>query len=151
MSENIGGDNLFGSGGHVWQWTPAAVADKTVGTISVRGAARMVMTIGPAFVRILGRDGGPALLKGTSEVSFSKANDDLEEQIFAITNARELGVAVAWEDDQGWTGKAIVVTGFNRVGPIYQASDGGTPEIFSQWQYYTAELMELQGAAAGPE
>ena len=146
MPEKIGGDNLFGSGGHVWQWTPAAIADKTVGTISVRGAARMVMTIGPAMARIVGRDGGPALLKG-SGASASLANDDLEGQIQDITDARESGEAMAWTDDQGWTGKAIVVTGFSRVGTIQQGYDGTT---WSQWQYYTAELMELQGAAPGP-
>jgi len=137
MAEHVGGEDLFGSGGHRWAWAPRAVAAKTFGTVGVEGVGRMVLVVGPRAALVEG------VLKaaGTSRAAADADLTALEEAIEALAAS---GEAVPWEDDHGHAGETICVETFERAGPR-QYGVGGT----SAWQFYRCRLLELTGGIAG--
>ena len=141
MAENIGGTDLFSSGGHVWHWQPAPVADKRMTSVGVRGAARIVTAIGARTCLIAGKHGGPAVLKatGASRATADAALDTIEQAILA---ARDGGESQAWADDSGRDGDELVVTAYRPTGPRRYAVVGST---WNAWQFYTAEVVDLTG------
>lgn len=141
MAENINGQSLLASGGHVWQWQQFETTVKTVGSVAILGEYGMVTSIKGRPGRIVARNGGPALLTG-SGASSSAADAALT----AIENAIELliayGAEVSWEDDQGHSGTALFLMGYDRVGPRSYGISGGA---WQAWQGYYLRFRELNG------
>ena len=108
MSENIDNSDLLGSGGHVWAWESPQVSRKHIGpSAGLVGVFSMTTAIGARRGRVMGRAGGPAVLKasGGSRPAADDAMKALEAAIEAVILA---GDPVGWEDDQGNT--AVFVT-----------------------------------------
>jgi len=147
MAENVGGADLFGSGGHAWRWASAPVGAKEFTAVGLTGAARMVLTVGAQPCTIEGGDGGPpggpAVLKasGDSRALADAALDALEA---TIEDLKRSGEENTWEDDCGRTGSNLVVVDYVRVGGRKYAKVGAT---WHAWQFYRRALAEL--AAAG--
>jgi len=148
MAENIGGADLFGSGGHAWRWGRAPVGAKEFTAVGLTGAGRIALFTGAQPCVISGGDGaaggeGPAVLKasGASKAAADAALDALEAEIETL---RRSGEEKTWEDDCGRSGSNLVVVGYERVGGRRYATVGSTVYL---WQFYRCTLAEL--AAAG--
>lgn len=142
MSENVGGVDLFGSGGHLWIWDAPAVSQKVLEAVGTYGAARMTLGGSPRICTIAGDAGGPALLKA-SAASKALADAALSALELAITDLQLLGTAAGWEDDAGHTGSDIVVDQYIPAGPRrYSTGSDGTVYV---WQPYRCRLIELSG------
>ena len=147
MAENIGGADLFGSGGHAWRWGSAPVGAKEFQAVGMTGAARIVLGVGAQPCAIEGGDGGPpggpAVLKatGASRAAADAALDILET---AIETLKRSGDEKTWQDDRANTGSNLVVMDYIRVGGRHYSVVGTTWRV---WQYYRCLLAEL--AAAG--
>ncbi|HUW99674.1 MAG TPA: hypothetical protein VMY35_01745 [Phycisphaerae bacterium] len=146
MAENIGGNDLFSSGGHVWHWTAHEQSANVLQTVGTVGAARMVLGDGPKVAMIAGRSAGgmqlaPAVLKaeGDSKAAADTAMDALED---AIEAERKAGEPCSWEDDAGHTGDYLVVTGYEPLGPREYGREG---DDWRCWQRYRATVMDLSG------
>ena len=140
MSENIGGSDLFGSGGHVWLWGAKGVSAKVVGSVGVAGVARFVLGTGGRPFQVVGK-GGPALLKA-SDSTKAAADAALNTLIDAIQNAVDTGTIYSWEDDASRTGDALMIASFQPAGPRRYGRTGGA---WQAWQYYTCGGIDLLG------
>lgn len=153
MAENVGGSDLFGSGGHAWRWGKAPVGAKEFTAVGMTGAGRITLTVGSQPCVIEGGDGsrqkgGPAVLKasGASKAAADAALDALEAPIEAL---RRSGDDKTWEDDCGRTGSNLVILDYARVGGRWYAkSTVGGDTTWHVWQYYQCLLAELAAAGA---
>jgi len=146
MAENIGGSDLFGSGGHVWHWLAQDQSAKLLQTVGTSGAARMVLGDGPMVAVISGRAAGgtqiaPALLKASGN-SRAAADTGLDAIEAAIEAERRAGEPRTWEDDAGHGGDWLVVTGYEPLGPREYGRQG---DDWVCWQRYRATVMDLSG------
>jgi len=141
MAENIDGNDLLGSGGHVWMWGARQQTAKTLRTVGVAGAARMVTVRGERPVAIVARGGGPAVLKasGASRAAADTALDALDAAIQAYVDS---GEAVAWADDKGRSGSYLVLTHFQPADDRTYNNEAGT---WHAWERYTLTGVELGG------
>ena len=143
MAENVGGADIFGSGGHAWRWGSAPVVAKEFQAIGMTGAARMVLAVGAQPCTIEGGDGGPpggpAVLKagGATKALADSGLDALEGAIDALKRS---GEAKAWEDDRANSGSNLVVVDYTPAGGRHYARVG---ETWSVWQFYRCLLAEL--------
>ena len=151
MAENVGGADIFGSGGHAWRWGSAPVGAKEFTAVGMTGAARMVLAVGAQPCTIEGGDGGPpggpAVLKagGDTKALADAALDALEAPIEALKRS---GDEKTWEDDRANTGSNLVIMDYVGVGGRrYGRTTAGEDETWSVWQFYRCLLAEL--AAAG--
>ena len=141
MAENVNGEDLFGSGGHVWVWGEPPQVDKVLRTPGIIGAMNIKLLSGEWPVAIRGRNGGPALLRagGATRADADAAMTALED---AIELLRETAAECTWEDDQGHTGSALVIKSFSRSGPRRYGREGTD---WTCWQYYVCSMVELTG------
>jgi hypothetical protein len=145
MGEAVNNVDLFGSGGHVWAWDQPDGFSKRITTVAVAGAAMIRTQVGPRACRIIGRDGGPALLRasGADWAGASAALDALEQ---LIEDLRDAGTSCPWTDDAGRGGSALVVVEYQRAGA---RAFGPAGDAYEAWQFYTAVLVELTGNIYG--
>jgi len=139
MAENIGGNDLLSTGGHRWVWSPRAQSAKVLATAGIDGAARNVIHNGPRGFTIAGAGGEPAILKA-SDNSRAMADLALAALEWVIEDLIAAGTPVAWEDDQGHTGTALVLTSYDRQGERLYGSGG-----LIVWQMYVLRGVELLG------
>jgi len=140
MAENINSVSTWlASGGHRWQWGPQVQAASRVGTMGVDGAWRMVHHNGARPGRVAGNRGGPAIMQA-SGANQAAVDATLDGYVSAIETLRRAGTEVAWEDDQGRTGTALVVTRFLELRREYNAA--GT----EGWLFYRLDVLEMNGA-----
>jgi hypothetical protein len=146
MAENIGGADLFGSGGHIWIWTEGQAMDKQLGTAGTIGGGNLRTYIGPARWRIEGKR-GPAILAASNS---TRANADADLDILeeAILSRRRSGTIYGWEDDQGHTGAALIIDDYQRIGRRTYEHRGST---WTVWQRYQCAGRELTGGPFGGE
>ena len=143
MAENVGGADIFGSGGHAWRWASAPVAAKQFSAVGMTGAGRIVLAVGAQPCAIEGGDGGtpggPAVLKasGANRAAADAALDALEAPIEALKRS---GAEQTWTDDCGRTGSNLVVVDYVPAGGRHYATVGGTVKA---WQFYRCLLAEL--------
>ena len=130
MSENVGGSNIFGSGGHTWQWGSEAVNEKVLATAGTTGAVGMVTSVGGCPVKITG------LLKADNAAALIA----LIQAIKTLTIHRTV---CAWEDDLGQTGDALVLMDLT----IHERVHGATTT--DAWARYTCTGDERQGGPYG--
>ena len=104
-------------------WGERRQAVKTLGAAGMDGEWGFVVSNGACPGRICGHNGGPAVLKGASQVALSA----LENAILAL---RDSGAEVPWADDQGRSGNYLVVKRYRRAGPRKVAGNGAV------WQDY---------------
>ncbi|MFB3893217.1 MAG: hypothetical protein ACE15C_14470 [Phycisphaerae bacterium] len=143
MAENIGGSNLFGSGGHVWHWRSAEVARKQFGTIGVDGDGSITLRAGSAVAVIEGRDGGGAVLKVTGQANRAAADAAMDALENAIISLKQMGTENTWEDDCARTGSHLVIEDYQRMGGRLYSADGAIC-----WQFYRCVVRELSGVTA---
>jgi len=138
MSENINSLTPFSSGGHVWSWGEKIRARKVLHAPGVKGAAEILIHAGERPLVIAGRDGA-ALLKATGETKAAAdaAMGALESAIEALCDS---GSEYPWEDDQGHTGTALVLHGYQRMGRRQYFAAG-----LVVWQRYRVTGAELNG------
>lgn len=127
MAENIGGNDLLSSGGHRWDWTPPAVTEKVLGTAGTVGVAGVRTHVGAAVVVITG------ILKAA-------CIDDMNNLINALVSMVTRREKYDWEDDQGSSGDALVLTSF-APGRRQHAADGSG----RVWLPYTLTAEERAG------
>jgi len=147
MSEHINGSGstattAIASGGHVWRWAQPATRAKVYGSAGLVGGYRHVTQIGPRKGLLAGRNGRPALLK-VSGASKAAAETVLDGYESALETLAVYGAEVAWEDDQGHSGDALVVTAYERLGERLYTQTGSTHVI---WQPYRLLLLEMAAA-----
>ena len=133
MAEHINGQNLFASGGHQWKWQGNEKFPKRLVTAGCSGEASMVVALGGMPCVIEGRhDGEPAVLKaaGATKAAADVALNAIEQPIETL---RDSGEPVAYEDDQGATGPALVIDEFVRVGGRRYGRQGAN---WAVWQFY---------------
>ena len=142
MAENIGGADLFGSGGHVWVWNPVAANRKVLQTVGTYGAGSLIVNVGPRTGVIQGRLDGPAVLQATgatraiADAAMTALEDAIEDTV--CTNA-----AYDWEDDHGHTGtESLEVVDYIRVGPRKYGRSGAD---WAVWQHYRCTVRDLAG------
>jgi hypothetical protein len=142
MSEHIG-DITWGYGGHVWLWQGQQLAQKSVMTAGIIGAWSMVTAAGPRFAQIAGKEGYAILgAYGYATKALADAAVNASEKLFE--DLALSGQEVAWEDDQGHTGTALVVVAYQRFGPrLYQACADGA--CWTVWQRCVVTVMENNG------
>ena len=141
MAENVNGSDLFGSGGHVWQWGEAPVDRKVLGSIGVVGEAAATLRVRSCPVTITGRTGSPAILKATG-ADRAEADAALDVLESAIRTLQRAGTQCSWEDDSARTGSALLIQDYRRQGGRKYSQTGGT---WSVWQDYTVTAIELTG------
>lgn len=141
MAEHVDNKQLFASAGHVWVWSRPYRAAKVLRTAGTTGAARLQICTGERPGVITGRLGGPALLKATA-TSRDLANAALTVLENAIEGYATSGNAVAWEDDLGNHGTALVIESYEPVGPRRYSVEGVN---WTAWQAYTCRVMDLAG------
>ncbi|HOD79950.1 MAG: hypothetical protein BWX88_02765 [Planctomycetes bacterium ADurb.Bin126] len=134
MAENVGGSDIFGSGGHLWLWGPRPQAVKSLRTVGESGAARMVLGTYERRAVIQGRDGSAAYLVAASDAALTVLES-------AIETLRHDGTVCSWEDDAGRSGDALVVEDYQRLGQR-EYNPAGT-EV---WQAYRAVVVDLLGS-----
>ena len=141
MSEHIDNGDLLGSGGHVWLWDDANITRKSVGSVAIIGTYGQVTAIGARAGRVAGRDGAQALLtaSGASKAAADAAMTALEAAIEVLITG---GDEVAWEDDHGHSGTALVLLKYNRPGHRKYGRDGSD---WVAWQFYSLEFEERNG------
>ena len=141
MSENVGGSDIFGSGGHIWLWGPRLARAKTIRSVGISGAARFSLGNFERPFQIRGK-GGPALLKA-SGASKAAADTALNALWDAIEQLKDDGTISSWEDDQGRSGDALVIT---ELIPAARRLYGKTGDTHYAWQHYLCSGVELEGA-----
>ena len=141
MSENIGGADIFGSGGHIWMWGARLSAAKTIRSVGVSGAARFSLGNFERPFQIRGK-AGPGLLKATGGDQ-AEADTALNVLIDVIELLKTSGTISSWEDDQGRSGDALMITDFQLAGRrLY----GLTGSPYGAWAHYICGGVELEGA-----
>ena len=140
MSENVNGISTWlTSGGHAWRWGPQKQTRSTYGTIAVAGEWSLVQHNGARPGRLGGLQGGPALMKA-SGANRAAVDAALDAYAAIVETLRRDGTEVAWEDDCGRTGTAMVITEFREMRRSY--SSGGTVG----WLEYEIAFLEMNGA-----
>jgi len=142
MSENVGGDDIFGSGPHAWRWGEAEQVAKTIRTAGTNGEARWPLVNAGRTGRITGK-GGPAVLKVAATLNTQALADaaaDVLEGV--IEDLRKAGTASTWEDPQGHSGTQLVIVSFRRIGPRDYHRLG---DKWGTWQEYDCVVRELTG------
>ena len=141
MSENINGSDMLSSGGHVWLWDDVGITRKSVGSVAIRGAYGQVTAVGVRAGRITGRDGSPALLtaSGATKAAADTAMTTLEA---ALEDLIVFGDEVAWEDDHGHAGIALVLLKYARSGHRKYGRSGSDWVV---WQNYNLTFEERTG------
>jgi hypothetical protein len=141
MAANIGGTNLLTYAAHTWKWGSPIIAQKILTTVGVTGGAVVHLSAGPCPVVIEAADGQAAVMKvsSTTVALASAAMDSAENAIIAKAN---VGAPLAWEDDMGRTGLALLVQKYDRVGPRSYSKDGSTVYAL---QSFRITAMELDG------
>ncbi len=138
MAEHINGQDLLGSGGHVWRWGPANPVRKSVATAGVKGEYSCVTAIRARPGRITGRRNGQAVLKATGS-----DKDEVDAALNAIEAALESlcesGLEVTWQDDHGHSGTALQLHRYQPLRRVYNAG------CKVGWQFYTLTFAELNG------
>jgi len=135
MSESIGSQTPFSSGGHRWEWGGRVVVNKTVSAAGVEGAASIRLLLGPTPGRIVGT------LRATGN-SVAEADAAMDDLVQVIEDLRASGEVYAWEDDQGRGGESLRVDAFE-AGPRRYTKQGST---YTCWLAYTVRVTELDGA-----
>jgi len=139
MAENINGSDLLGSGGHVWRWGPKNITAKGINPAGIAGEFSMVTALGARSCTVTGKRGEALLTAaGASKAAVDAALNALENAIIALETT---GEECTWEDDQGRTGTALVITGYVKGAREYQ--QGAT---WAAWQHYTLGMKENDGA-----
>jgi len=123
---SVGGNDIFGSGGHRWAWGSPRTHEKVLVTTGTIGGVGIPTATGPCPVRITG------ILKAASNAEMLT----LRQAIEALCSER---TPSAWVDDQGNTGTALVLERFV-PGRREVAASGG-----AIWQRYTVEATERTG------
>ncbi|NLF33260.1 MAG: hypothetical protein GX591_20535 [Planctomycetes bacterium] len=127
MAENIGGSDLFASGGHRWVWEPLHVPAKVVGAVGLQGDARTRLRIASRAGRIVGT------LRAASDAALTT----LEAAIEALAAA---GEDVAAEDDAGRTMTHLVVESYRPTGLRQYAANGTIVQVD-----YVVQVRNLLG------
>jgi len=136
MAENIGGSNVFSSGGHRWIWGERQTVEKIATAVGVAGGALAHLLDGPRP----GRIAGILRATGASRAAADSALDTLEAAVETLVRATG---ASEWEDDQGHTGTHLKVTRYVRQGRREYPKEAAT---WHAWQRYVCEVIELDGA-----
>ena len=142
MPENVNGQDLFGSGGHVWSWGERRRTRKRLSTTAVAGEVSMVIGLGARPLTIQGLGRAPALLKVAGHGTRALADAAMDVLVAAIEDLIDLGTECTWEDDCGRTGSVLVLEEYSPVGDRQYNSAGGT---WSAWQSYRVRATELWG------
>ena len=141
MAEHINSVAMLSSGGHKWLWGPPNVIRKRLGAAAIVGEYSMVTSEGARGGRIVGRDGGNALLSATGATR-ALADAALNVLADALEALEQAGDEVAWEDDEGRSGTALVVTEYAADGTRqYGTNSGG----WTAWQPYALAFLEMNG------
>jgi hypothetical protein len=142
MGENVQGDDLFGSGGHAWQWERRNRAAKLITSVGIDGAGRIALGSHERRCQIIGTHGSPAALLIGNGATKDLADTSLQIQIAAIEALADSGAAGAWQDDTGLSGTQLVVESFVPVGHRLYGCDGAN---WQAWLYYKCVLIDLTG------
>ena len=140
MTEHIGTNDLLCSGGHVWEWSEPALAEKRMRTVGTQGEARMVLHVGGWPFRIVGKGGDAPLLRatGADQAAADSAMNAILDAIWAVRNSI---VPVAWEDDTGESGSFLAILHFRPQQREYGFRTGAC----DVWVRYTLEGEDLSG------
>jgi hypothetical protein len=136
LSENVGGVNLFSSGGHRWSWGRRQPRAKLFSATGVSGEGRIV----------LGLPGTPAVIQGVlrgagaTRALADTALDALETAIKALVTS---GQAKAFEDDEAHTGDSVVLETYDPHGPRLYGQTATA--VVQAWQYYSVQVRDLTG------
>jgi hypothetical protein len=124
MPEHINNQTPLSSGGHQWLWGDASVMDKALATVGTRGAVSFALGQGPRMGVIVGE------LRGTGQ-SLALAQTALNVLEAVIEALAASGAKVAWEDNLGHSGAALVILRYRRTGPR-----GLSAQAKACWQRY---------------
>jgi len=130
MSEHINNTTPLSSGGHQWLWGDAQVMDKALATVGTKGAVSFALGQGPRMGVIVGE------LRGTGQ-SLALAQTALNAREAAIEALAASGSKVAWEDNLGHHGTALVILRYRRTGPR-----GLSAPAKACWQRYAIEVRD---------
>jgi surface antigen len=130
MAEHINNQTPLSSGGHQWLWGEPPVMDKALSTAGTKGAVSFALGQGPRMGAIVGE------LRGTGQ-SLADAQTALNALETAIEALAASGAKVAWEDNLGHSGTALVILGYRRQGPRGLSAPGK-----ACWQQYVIEVRD---------
>jgi len=124
VAEHINNQQLLSSGGHVWAWGDVTPFDKALMTVGQRGCASFATGSSPRPGVIVGQ------LRATA-ASVALAHSALTALEQAIEALARAGTKMAWEDNLGHSGTALVILAYRRRGP--RGIDAGKK---AAWQRY---------------
>ena len=124
---SVGGNDIFGSGGHRWEWRSPRTHEKVLVTTGTIGGVGIPTATGPCAVRITG------VLKAASNAAMKTLRQAIETLCAERTPS-------AYVDDQGNTGTGLVLERFIPGKRVVAADLTGTV-----WLYYTVDGSERTG------